>query len=731
MICRADEYPSMFAPAIVDLFAGAGGYSIGLEQAFVDAGYRDKFVDLAINHWDTAVSVHQRNHLLTEHACASVFEVDPDSVLRGRRIAYLHASPDCTHFSKARGSKPVKKEIRGLAWVVIRWARKRRPSVITLENVEEFKTWGPLAPGIPGTPETPGQPDPAKKGQTFRTWVQCLQRLGYAVEHRELRACDYGAPTTRKRLFIIARCDGKPIIWPEATHGKEHTDSIRPASSLDEGKCANNRSGSGDGNEIAASKPRAHVHVASKSQRREVRTGVSSCRGVDADRLGMCDGRGVRRGMQPDQKAAAQRPHPNRGDSERIGGCGDLCGPSSGSARHRSGRSSPREVQRSERPQSGQRLSLKPYRTAAECIDWSIPMCSIFATPEQAKAWARQHGQHRPKRPLAEKTLARIARGVMKYVVASADPFIVQVQNGSNTNGVHGVGDPLPTVTANPKGGGHALVSPTIVRVNHGDTSANGGKRRGKGAHPIGEPLPTVTGQHGFAVAGACLIPRHGEREGQAARCRSVEEPMPTVTGTGNGAQLVAAFLAKHYGDKGQRPGIPMGEPMSTITGADHHALTAASLVKLKGTAKDGQRLDEPLATVQAGGNHHALTATFLTKHYSSGGQLQGVGEPIHTIPGIDNFGLVTVTLNGVPYVVTDIAMRMLTPRELARAQGFPDDYEIDRGVDGKRLSKRDQVKLIGNSVAPPVARAIVAANVADPVHGVLDEVPEAAEVMA
>lgn len=513
-------YPQMLLDLheslVVDLFAGGGGASCGIEMA------TGRQVDVAINHDAAAVAMHRVNHPQTDHHVSDVFEVDPREVSQGRPVGLLWASPDCKHFSKAKGGKPVSKRIRSLAWVVVKWAKAVRPRVICLENVEEFQTWGPLAKN--------GRPCPDRKGRTFRRWVRALEREGYTVEWKELRACHYGAPTIRKRLFVVARCDGEPVVWPERTHG----------------------------------------------------------------------------------------------------------------------------------PGTGRK-----YRTAADCIDWSIPMLSIFASPEEAKAWARYWRRQgwkmgTPRRPLAEKTLARIARGVVKFVLDNPRPFIVGV-------------------------GGRMGQSPE---------------------RSVGSPVQTITGKNDAALIAPYLIPRYGEREGQEPRVRDIQRPHPVVVPTSNGAQLVSAFLAKHYGGVvGTRLDVPSG----SITTIDHHGLVAASLAKLRGTSHDADPAD-PLHTISAGGTHHGLIAAFLSKYYGVGIG-QDVQDPMATIPTKDRFGLVTVTLQGEPYVLVDIAMRMLWPRELYRAQSFPDSYVIDRGADGRTLTKTEQVRMVGNSVPPVETRAIVAAN--------------------
>lgn len=463
---------------VVDLFAGGGGASTGIEQAIGRA------VDVAVNHDPEAVSLHQANHPQTQHHVSDVFEVDPLAVTDGRPVGLLWASPDCKHFSKAKGGKPVSKKIRSLAWVVIKWAKAVRPRMIALENVEEFQTWGPLGPD--------NMPCPRRKGRTFARWVGSLRGLGYAVEWRELRACDYGAPTIRKRLFLIARRDGQPIVWPEATHGAP--DSL----------------------------------------------------GVKAKKL-------------------------------------------------------------------------KPWRTAAECIDWSIPAPSIF---ERA-------------RPLADATCRRIAKGIMRYVVEAAEPFIVP-----------------------------GLAVPTIISMGH------------------------------------------GERAGQQPRVPGVERPHSTITAQGQHSALVMAFLAKHYGGV---VGSDLRDPIGTVTSVDHHSLVSATMVTIDNQSSTGGTADirEPLRTTTVE-NRHAVVQAFLTTYYGTD-QDPGLRDPLHTVTTKDRFGLVMV--KGEPYAIVDIGLRMLAPRELYRAQGFPESYQIDRGADGRALTKTAQVRMCGNSVCPPLARALVAAN--------------------
>lgn len=536
---------------VVDLFAGGGGASTGIEQAI------GRHVDIAVNHDPEAVSLHQANHPQTKHFVSDVFEVDPVAVTEGMPVGLLWASPDCKHFSKAKGGKPVSKKIRGLAWVVVKWAKLARPRVIHLENVEEFQTWGPLLPG--------GRVCPERKGRTFRTWKRSLERLGYVVEHRELRACDYGAPTIRKRLFLTARRDGLPIVWPEATHAA------------------------------------------------------------------------------PDSLPVRQK-------------------------------------------------KLKPWRTAAECIDWSLPCPSIFER----------------ERPLAEATMRRIAHGIKRYVLEAAHPFIVPVTHQGD-NRVHDSQDPLRTVTSAQRGE-FALAVPTLIQTGYGERSGQAPRVPG-----LEKPLGTAVDGQKHALVAAFLAKHFGGEPQPGKTAAPLEAPAPTVLAQGGPQAVVAANLI-HMGhgegkEGGKRwsYGIRDAEaPLNTITANGMPAgVVASTLAKLRGTSNSASAA-EPLATVSAGGTHHAEVRALLVKYYGTDQDPQ-LQEPLHTVTTKDRFGLVTV--KGEDYFIADIGMRMLQPRELYRAQGFPDSYVIDRGADGRVLSKAAQVRMCGNSVSPPVAAAIVRAN--------------------
>ena len=549
-------------PMIIDSFAGGGGASTGIEMAL------GRSPDVAINHDPAALAMHEVNHPTTRHMITSIYAVDPsDAVPAGRTVGLAWFSPDCKHHSKAKGGKPVSKNIRDLAWVVVHWAEKVAPEIIMLENVEEFQDWCPLTPD--------NRPDLTRRGEIFREWVRRLKRLGYKVEWRQLRACDYGVPTIRKRLFVIARRDGRPIIWPEPTHGA-------PDSA-------------------------------------EVKAGTR-----------------------------------------------------------------------------------QPWRTAAEIIDWSLPCPSIFDTAEEIMA---KHGL-RAVRPLKDATMRRIARGVMRYVIEAKQPFLISVAHGySGGRREYPLTDPIGTQTVG--GIQHGLVVPSLVNVANSKTTG-----RGPNAWPMTDPLRTLTSSPGFAVIAASLVSYYGEGDGGLQRASSIDSPVSTVT-TANRHAVVAAFLAQH--NAGPRMEVNAGRaadaPLSTLTTrGTQQQLVAASLLSLHGNDRRDQAIDAPHPTLCAGGQHSAVIATFLQKYYGQG-LGQDARDPLHTLSTRDTFGLVTVEIDGATYAIADIGMRMLTPREQFRAQGFPDSYIIDRGPDGQIMTKTEQTRMCGNSVCPGLAAALVRAN--------------------
>lgn len=589
---------------IVDNFAGGGGASTGIEMAI------GRSIDIAINHDPDAIAMHKANHPQTKHYCEDVWQVDPVEACDGNPVALAWFSPDCKHFSRAKGGKPVDKNIRGLAWVAIKWAALVRPQIIMLENVPEIQTWGPLGED--------GKPIKERAGETFDGFIsaltsgisidhpayqemcdalsieptlkiaQTLQNgLGYEVQYRTLKSCDYGAPTTRTRFYMIARCDGRPIVWPEPTHAPKDSDNVK----------------------------------------------------------------------------------------------------------------------------QGRKL---PYHTAAECIDWSIPAQSIFER----------------KKPLAENTLRRIARGIQKFVIDNPESFIVTVNHSGEGFRGQSTDEPLGTITAK---NGYGVVTPTIMCNNTNNIGAS-----------AEAPLPTVTtGNRNYLVVPSIVPIGYGEREGQAPRVNTVDEPLGTIVSSGkhylvaptliqyhsetakaevrgqelteplmtqdtsNRYALSVAHIMKNYGGGYNGAGSAADAPLDTVTAKDHNSLVTAHIMTMRNNM-DGQPIDEPLTTISCSGAHHAEVQAFLVKYFSNG-TAKSVDDPLDTVTTKDRFALVTI--HGEEYIITDIKMRMLQPRELFNAQGFPPDYIIDHDADGHPYVKSKQVARCGNAVTPPVPAALVRAN--------------------
>lgn len=553
---------------IVDNFAGGGGASTGIEMA---TGYS---VDIAINHDPEAIKMHKANHPNTKHYCENVWAVDPVKACNGHPVGLAWFSPDCKHFSKAKGGKPKDKNIRGLAWVACRWAGLVRPRVIMLENVEEFKTWGPLNRGH--------HPIKAKQGKTFEKFVQQLNDLGYTVEFKELIAADYGAPTMRKRFFLIARCDGKPIVWPEPTHA--------PA------------------------------------------------------------------------------------DSEKV--------------------------------KAG---LLEPYVGAYTQIDFSRPCPSIFDTSEEIK---EKYGI-RAVRPLASKTLDRIAKGLKKFVLDNPEPFIIQCNHGGERR-PNDIREPMPTITGKH---GYGIVEPYMVQI--GQTGF--AKDRSKDVreplttivsknehclieptlapymgtnttnHPGGnckDPIHTITTGNQQCLISPTLIQYHSETSKDGVRGQAIKDPIMTVDSS-NRYGLVASFLHKYYDGGYKGAGETVENPLPTVTAWDHNSVVTANLIQMNNHC-DGKDIRQPLPTITAGDGHFGEVRAFLIKYYGQGTG-QDIEQPLDTVTARDRFGLVTI--EGVDYQIVDIGLRMLEPRELYGCQGFPDDYIIDHDYTGKIYPRSEQVR--------------------------------------
>lgn len=614
---------------VVDNFAGGGGASTGIEMA---TGIS---VDIAINHDPEAIRMHKANHPSTKHYCESVWDVDPVEACNGHPVALAWFSPDCKHFSKAKGGTPVEKEIRGLAWVAVKWASTVKPDVIMLENVEEFKTWGPLRAKRDektgrvlvkdfsdridinqkkGKPRLrvaePGEiipfklqamePDPKRKGKAFRKFVNALRNLGYEVEYRELVAADYGAPTMRKRFFLIARCDGKPIVWPEPTHG--------PA-----------------------------------------------------------DSEAVKAGL------------------------------------------------------------LKPYVGAYTQLDFSLPCPSIFDTAEEIK---EKYGI-RAVRPLAPKTMERIARGLKKFVLENPEPFIIQCNHGGERR-PQDIRDPMPTITGKH---GYGVVEPYLVQIGQTGFTKDRSKNVreplttivSKNEHCLIEPklapylsvnrenhfgsdvrgpVHTITSNNQHMLMTPTLIQYHSETSDGEVRGQKLDEPIMTVDGS-NRYGLVTSFLHKYYDGGYTGAGESVENPLPTVTSWDHNSLCAATMIQMNNNCY-GRDITEPIPTITSGDGHFGEVRAFLIKYYGQGIG-QDIEEPLDTVTSRDRFGLVTIA--GVDYQIVDIGLRMLEPKELYGCQGVPEDYIIDHDCYGKKISRSEQVRKCGNMVPPKFSEALVRAN--------------------
>ena len=542
-----------FEEMIIDNFAGGGGASTGIELA------TGRAVDAAINHDPDAILMHQTNHPQTRHYCESVWDVDPWEVTRGRPVGLAWFSPDCKHFSKAKGSKPVDRNIRGLAWIVLKWAGTVKPRVIILENVEEFQTWGPVRKG---------KPVKSRRGETFRKWKEQLQALGYEIDHRELVAADYGAPTIRKRFFLIARCDGKKIIWPERTHAPKDSEEVK------NGKC-------------------------------------------------------------------------------------------------------------------------KPWRGAAEIIDWTIPCPSIFDTTDEIK---EKYGI-RAIRPLAKNTERRIARGLEKFVLKNREPFIVPIGYGERKGQaprVHDINEPLSTIVGSGK---QYLAMPSLIQY-HTEQSE---RVRGQG---MDEPIMTLDAANRYGLSVAYLAEYF-----QNGRPLDVNSPLHTST-TKDRECLCIAPMEKFFSGGYTGNGSDANTPLGTVTAVDHNGLVETFISKFYKTGT-GQKLDEPLHTVTTSAGHFGIVTVKMSRQEMNLQHWNEVRELLNAYCGyaIAEDEILLLDVNGTLYFISDIGLRMLTPRELYAANGFPPDYIIDHDYTGKAYGKTKQVARCGNAVPPPFAEALVRAN--------------------
>jgi DNA (cytosine-5)-methyltransferase 1 len=634
---------------IIDLFAGGGGASTGIELAV------GRHVDIAVNHDRQAVSLHEANHPQTKHFCSDVFEVDPLAVTDGQPVGLLWASPDCKHFSKAKGGKPVSKKIRGLAWVVIKWAKLVRPRVICLENVEEFKTWGPL--------NADNMPCPERKGQTFQRWKKQLENLGYVVETRELRACDYGAPTIRKRLFLVARRDGQPIVWPAATHGK----GLKPYRTAAD--C------------IDWSLPCPSIFERTKPLAEATQRRIAH---------------GIKRYVIDSAKPFIV-PVTHPGDA-RVHSIDEPFRTITGANRGELALAAPTIARIGQTGGQGKYSNRvdEPVTTITSKAEHLLVSSTLIdaahgdVSPSGVKRWGKGYRQ-------VEEPLQTVTAGGGNAALASAT--LIQTGYGERPGQaprVPGLHKPLGTAVDGQK---HAVVSAFLAKHYTGVVGSE-----------VAEPIGTVTSVDHHSLVAAHMTKFRGDSAGSAA-----DAPLHTVTSNsfikrpGGAAPLgvVTSHLAKL---RGTSTSADSAEPLGTVSAqGQHHALVASHLVGAGGPEYSGKPapVDAPMGTVTTE-NHRAEVRALLMKYYGTDQDPQ-LGEPLHTVTTKDRFGLVTVDC--VDYYIADIGMRMLQPRELYRAQGFPDSYVIDRGADGAPLPKDAQVRMCGNSVCPPLAQAIVAAN--------------------
>lgn len=680
---------------IIDSFAGGGGASTGIEMAL------GRSPDYAINHSADALAMHEVNHPETMHLDSNIWDVSPREVTQGRPVGLFWASPDCKHFSKAKGGKPMDRNIRDLAWVVVRWAEEVSPDVIILENVEEFVTWGPLYED--------GKPIVELRGHTFEAWTRRLKKAGYKVQWRELRACDYGAPTIRKRFFMIARRDGLPIVWPKRTHG----DPKKPddAKLIRAGKLKPYRTAA---EIIDWSLPCPSIF--DTSEEIMARYGVRAIRPL-ADATMRRIARGVVRYVLESDKPYIVEFGPRYEHPDGTRQQGFRVSPVVTAAQHGG--------------------SVRPADAPIHTITASPKDQNAIIVPSFVGCGGRA-GQSAP-RGGDEPTGTMTAKADGCVVAAHLTKF----QSGSTGSDLD---DPAPTITANSyvkRPGGAApigIVAATMVQTGYGEREGQAPR-----ALDIERPVGTqVGGAAKHAVVAAHLTAYYGEGEGGKDRARDPAEPLQTDTSGGNrhavtavhlsrftqngvgsaadepvdtvmaGAPkfgVVAAFMAQHNtGNDGHE----MQKPVSTVTsggsyGVSQQAVIAAHMMRQFGTSV-GHAMDEPTHTDTATVNKSALIAPFLATYYGNGIGQEADG-PLRTDTTKDRFGLVTVEIDGQTYAIADIGMRMLTPRERFRAQGFPDGYIIDRRPDGSPLSATVQGSCCGNSVCPPLAEALVAAN--------------------
>lgn len=669
---------------VIDGFAGGGGTSEGFEMAI------GRPPDIAINHDPIALAMHKANHPETRHIVSNIRHVRYErEVPADKRVGIAWFSPDCTHHSKARGGKPFRdrtraRRIRGLAWEAVRCVKAlgpRAPRIIILENVEEWRDWCPLL--------ADGTPDWSKRGASYRRWKRELARAGeqavgrpYVIEDRELVASNHGAPTKRKRLIVIARCDGQAPVWPAVTHGPSLTPFRTAAEYID------------------FSRPVPSIFLTQAQARQWAKT------------MGLPKSSAPRRPL-----AAATKRRIARGVERFVLKCPE-----------------PFIVKYHGHGEFRGQVTSEPIRTLDTSNRFGLvqPTLAPLIVNNSETRGDRVYSADEPIRTLT-------AEGCRTYqlVTPLLAPFITEHANASSQRNMP-ADEPLRTICAQVKGGHFALVTPFLAAVRHHDDSH---------LHSVQEPIRTIPASDGeFALVAPTLInTRNGERKGQEPRVMDIRAPYPTVTAQGSQGALVAAFLAKHNAGH-EATGQVLSRPIDTVTTKDSKALVTSHLVTLRGGLADhantAQDLRQPLPTQTAGGTHYAevritlvpresldpahvdravQTCAFLVKYFGTG-VARPLDQPVGTLTTKDRIGLVQVVLLRVgdaEWVLADIGMRMLTPRELFLCQGFPPEYQIDQvpmmsalGIEGmQKLTKKEQTRLVGNSVPPQLAAAIIRAN--------------------
>ena len=726
----------LFGEIAVDLFAGGGGFSTGFSMA------TGRVMDIAVNHDPAAILMHTTNHRHTEHFQEDVFLVDPRTVCRGRPVGLLWASPDCKHFSKAKGAPLVDRKIRGLSWVVLRWALDVQPRVIGMENVEEIQTWGPLIPWIDAktgrpmkrivaesgkphiVPADEGEiippeqlvmvPDPARKGETFRAFIGMLSKgieretyadalaeaceflgvatdsetadrlvkgLGYDVDHTELVAADFGAPTTRKRWVLIARRDGRPIAWPERTHAPADSELVKS------GKCKPWRSAT---EIIDWSLPTYSVFETKEEIRRkygatvDVRRPLAEntmrriIRGVDkfTIRSGkpfiVPTGYGERAGQAP-RVHDLDEPLPTVVGTNKENLVRPVVAPFMADCNH----AGDGHIAETEQP-----LGVVTQKCTKGLVE---PLLAPVTFPNTA------HSVGSP----ADQPVHTIASAGNQILAAAQLASIGQTGGG---NRIRGVEDPVPTVVSKQEA---CLVSASLIQYHD----------EGDGAPRVsdpGEALPVIDGSNRHALVTAQLTEYYGN-----GRPLELADPLHTATAHDREALSTAILQVYHdggYHGKGNSPEAPV----NTVTGSGGHSLVCSQVVEFKGDDL-GQSAVRPLRTITASCGQFGLAHVQVVR-YEPGAEL-GYWPQVRTLLNrycgytLAEDEVLLILVDGVWRYIRDITMRMLTPRELYAAQGFPPDYIIDRDYTGRPYPKNQQVARCGNSVSPQMTAAVVRAN--------------------